>query len=611
MNFPAVLAVAILLPLCAGTEPAQEFQELVNQLRSEKADVRNDARRKLKEAGRSALPSLERAARDPDPEVASAAKELLRILPIAEKLSPALRAAFPGVEERLALGGDEAWTRAFLEAIGGDPNAPTAPRPDVGRADLEFLVGRAIRGADSGQASNICRALMKRPLRSAIPELAKLLRNPQCSQLAARDLSALPFPETLEAIVSLLKDQSEEARMRAAEALAGLHLPEAGPPLVALLSDPNDQVKNVAIHSLGTLGYRPAGPALRKCLRLESQPTLTLEALGKVGCKEAIGDIVPYLEAKNFLVRGYAAMALGELGAKETAPRIAKLLIPNPDDQEKYGISLALRALGQLGAKDALPLIRPYAGDPHVILRCRAICALAALEDRESAGLIVPALAEGDVGVSRGARHALRRLNASEQVPQILDLVKKDPDRGAEAIATLADLGARDAVPVLVPLLKRPMPYVRAFAAEALCRLGSDQGAQTLLEYRDVTPSLISLNALRQPQVWAKLAEVVFRENPEGRPVQIVESVARELGMKLDVSKPFLEDVVPNHWFGTMYMVVPFYWGQCRPLDVLDWIASLTGSELILESDRLRWVGREEARSFWKAWLEGRAKSGK
>jgi len=268
-------------------------------------------------------------------------------------------------------------------------------------------------------------------------------------------------------------------------------------------------------------------------------------------------------------------------------------------------------ALGQLGAKDALPLIRAYADDPDVMLRCHAICALAALEDRESAVLIVPALADRDIGVSRGARQALRRLRATEQVPQILNLVKRDPARGAEAMATLADLGARDAIPVLVPLLERAMPHERAAAADALCRLGSDQGAQTLLEHRDITPTLISLNALRQPQRWAELAQVVLRENSKGRPVQIVESVARDVGMNLEVSKPFLEDALPNRAFGTMYMVVPFYWGQSRPLDVLDWISSLTGSELILESDRIRWVGREEARSFWKAWLEGRAKSEK
>jgi hypothetical protein len=37
----------------------------------------------------------------------------------------------------------------------------------------------------------------------------------------------------------------------------------------------------------------------------------------------------------------------------------------------------------------------------------------------------------------------------------------------------------------------------------------------------------------------------------------------------------------------------------------------MTDGELILDADRLRWVGREEARTFWKAWLAERAKAGK
>lgn len=613
MNSPTLLAAAILLPFLRGgwTEPAQDVQDLVQQLRSEKADVRSEARRKLKEAGRSAQPMLERATRDADPDVASTAKELLRILPMMEKLSPALRTAIPGVEERLVLGGREEWTNAFLEALAYDRNTSLRLNPDVRRADLEFLVGPALQGADPGQAQKICRILMGNPLRSAVPELVKLLGSSSCSQLVVAALSGLPFPDTLEAVLPLLKDKSIEARMRAAETLGGLHLPEGGPPLIALLSDPNDQVKAAAIRALGALRCRDAGPELRKCLRLERHRTWSLEALGKVGCKEAVGDIAPYLDAKDQMVRGYAAMALGELGAEETAPRIAKLLIPKPNNQEKYGVALALEALGRLGAKDALPLIRPYADDPSVELRCRAICALATLEDRESAARIVPSLAESDIGVSGAARHALRQFKATEQVPLIVAQIQKDPTRSGVAVSTLGDLRARDAVPAILPLLESNMAHERAVAADALCRLGSDQGTRILLEHRDIWPNLMSLNALRRPEAWAKLEEGVLRESSEGLPVQILESVARQLGLKLDASPHFLQEVLPSQSLCNSYLTVPFFWGRPQPLDLLEWVTALTVSEVILESDRLRWISRDEGRAFWKTWLSERTKPGK
>src|SRR6185436_13810711 len=118
---------------------------LVEKLRSENAVERDEATRKLKALGKAAVRELEEAAKDPDIEVSARAKRILRVIGVAGKLTPALKTAFPGIEERF-LAEDETWTAEFLQLA----DAATT-RPEVAAADLEVLAGPAFTHANDHQ----------------------------------------------------------------------------------------------------------------------------------------------------------------------------------------------------------------------------------------------------------------------------------------------------------------------------------------------------------------------------------------------------------------------------------------------------------------------------
>jgi hypothetical protein len=65
------ILVATLALLAVQDGAGRRAGELIEKLRSDKVDEREDAERKLKDLGKSAAGELERAARDADAEVAT------------------------------------------------------------------------------------------------------------------------------------------------------------------------------------------------------------------------------------------------------------------------------------------------------------------------------------------------------------------------------------------------------------------------------------------------------------------------------------------------------------------------------------------------------------
>lgn len=162
---------AILLAAAAAQEdPARAARKLVEQLRSDQVEEREEAGKKLRGLGPGAVPDLQEAAKSADRELASRAARLLRVIAVEAQLSPELRKAVPGLVERLADGDDHTWTNAYLELTDREKH------PRLSRRHTAALAARAVRGAPTDiEAARVCETAAQLGHRSAALEIARLL----------------------------------------------------------------------------------------------------------------------------------------------------------------------------------------------------------------------------------------------------------------------------------------------------------------------------------------------------------------------------------------------------------------------------------------------------
>ena len=111
----------------------QSSRDLVERLRSDEVEEREEAARLLREMGRPALADLQKASRDADSEVAGRARRLVRLIYGTENFTPALLESFPGIEERA--------TQAVISRFLFDGNLRVTHKPE--EADL-LLTGKLL-----------------------------------------------------------------------------------------------------------------------------------------------------------------------------------------------------------------------------------------------------------------------------------------------------------------------------------------------------------------------------------------------------------------------------------------------------------------------------------
>lgn len=261
---PLVLAAMLVLA------QDETVRTLIEQLSSDSIDVRSEACRKLEAIGRPALPLLEKAAQDPDGEVASRAKSLLVRIPIRERLTPALLSQVKDIYERLA---DGQWKQVFLE-LATDLRQPEERRrfPSVRAEDLSFMAPLAVQRAETEtEKSAVCEAVGRCRLKSAIPDVVRLLKDDPY-MVRANAIAAIRDSDSREQAAEvrrMLVDPHPVVRSVAAHALGRLGAKEASPDLVALLRDPSSDVRWWAVRALGEL---LATEALPEIDRLSADP---------------------------------------------------------------------------------------------------------------------------------------------------------------------------------------------------------------------------------------------------------------------------------------------------------------------------------------------------
>lgn len=484
----------LLVLALAQADPARD---LVERLRSEKIEDREDAFRRLKELGRAAAAELGKAAADRDPEVAGRARKLLHLMVAREHLTPRLRAAMPGIEERLADGNDRTWVELLVEL--GDRES----YPALMSEDLEPLLAPAFRAAagDLELLDDLLDVCAERRIHEAVPELSRLLDHPKAPVRvhALQHLRAVGTREIAPRLLPLLRDADDRVRDRAWGAVVDLRASEAVPLLLEILKAPGEQDDlGHAVRVLGFLKAREAVPALVPLLKSERYDlrAYAAQSLGMIGAREETARIVPLLGDWSAIAREGGVEALRRLGAREAVPEVRRLL-----REEKIGPGEAIRLFVETGAREAIPEIRALLSK-----KCEGTCsdAVDALRDlgaREAAAEVARHLAHRDGYHDYHVPPALRAFRSKEAVPEVVKfLAHEEEEVRVHAADLLGFLHAESAVPALAGSLD-PKETSAARAAEAaLGRIGSVEAIAALRKRFDA-------GAERSWPLWSALAQ--------------------------------------------------------------------------------------------------------
>lgn len=294
---------------------------------------------------------------------------------------------------------------------------------------------------------------------AAVEPLIRILKSPDKEAWwnAARTLGEVG-EAAVGPLVDLLHEADDEVRPLAAMALAEIGLP-AVDPLIRLLSIP--ALGGTAAASLVKIGE----PAAEACLRaLESADGEVQETLENVIC--ALGEpAVPYLiqalMSGRSRTRARAAEILGRMGWEpwSDAER-AWYLIAHEEWME----------LALMGSPAVDPLIRALNGDDGRI-RGEAAATLGEIGDPAAVGPLVDALT--DEAVAPVAADALVAIGEPAIAP-VLGMLEEGAGNAREsAVEVLGRLGAPEAVPAIVELVRTGGARLHRKAVDALVGIGA------------------------------------------------------------------------------------------------------------------------------------------
>lgn len=290
----------------------------------------------------------------PGPAAEAREADLLRVLPILIRRSPADGpAALAGIRTSLERG------RAF----------------EV-RARAIAALGAAGGGA-------------------AVAELARLRAGsaePVLRYLAARELADIGGSSAIAELRAALGDVDPRVRETAARAL-GRHRDAAAEPLLvrAAKEEPWPFVRRAQIDALAQLCGAPSKDLLMRAVERDVEEVRRAGLAGLVRCRDprARQLLVTVLKSRRTAapMRELAAALMGELGDKSVAPDLARivdgLVVESEGDLAVEGVVVAaLRTLGQLGGSDAAAVAARLANDKRHPYREVGIEVLGQLCDR-------------------------------------------------------------------------------------------------------------------------------------------------------------------------------------------------------------------------------------
>ncbi len=268
-------------------------------------------------------------------------------------------------------------------------------------------------------------------------------------------------------IFDYLTNGSPLVRRRAVEALGRMQEPSDAAKLIPHLKDSSPDVMRETIFALGQIGNRDAvAPLLvARSGLLPPDVALIAEALGKLGGDDAVAALDELQRDFNTEVRAAASLALSR----------------QKDPNAMNALMLAVH-------------------DPNSSVVWRAIYALEKQEPTPvSCTAIVPSLENSDPLVRAYAARTLGKLACKQATDALIKLLD-DPDLrvAVNAARGLGELKEKKAVrPLGAMLAKHKSFHARATAAEALGKIGEEDGRDALAQGLLDTSVMVRLQSTR------------------------------------------------------------------------------------------------------------------
>ncbi len=216
-------------------------------------------------------------------------------------------------------------------------------------------------------------------------------------------------------------------------------------------------------------------------------------ALGKYSQRSqaAIDALIELLADPEPFVRWHAAEALAAQQPDHVFPTLRELLVSSPHPLRRAGAALALGRMG--GEAACLELVKGL-HDKIPYVRLAVAEAMGECADPASAALLQPLLKDPREEVQRAAAAALGKIGTQPAARALADVLEQ-PGHSLLMRRSLSAALARTPHPevqsVLLQRLADPDPQVRAYCADALGHVGSEEAATALESMRDDESALL------------------------------------------------------------------------------------------------------------------------
>jgi HEAT repeat protein len=250
--------------------------------------------------------------------------------------------------------------------------------------------------------------------------------------------------------------------------------------------------------ALAKMGIYAVPRLVDKMKTQDAREMQTLEDVFKLMGHPAVPHLGDALGNENVYRRRLAARVLGEIKDSSSVDGLLKY-VKDDDYRMRAG---CISALGKIGHHKAAGPAREALRDSDYLVRTAAAVALSFLKDSTSVIALIKALSDEYYGVRYSAAQALSNVG-KQAVRQVGDALKLPGDTLAlyQLIEIAGNLADARFVEQLTKIVNSDDPFARAFAAEALGKIGSEAALRALHQRYEVE---------KHPLVISKIEAVVL-----------------------------------------------------------------------------------------------------